>query len=95
MSSSDNNNYGAVTNENESKTLRHRFDVAEPGVSLQNSKLKLPLCCHSKESDGFRWIVCSMFIFAFVVTVALVIAIASGKLDHIHSTNLLMQIRVT
>ena len=69
----DNNNYGALQNEPEAgKRPQQRFDILEPSYQRQSQ------CCHSN-TDGFKVIVISMFVFAVGVTVALIITIASGK----------------
>ena len=80
----DNNNYGSVvtdqTSINESKIPRQRFDIAEPNTRLQNPIRASLNCCHrGGETDGFKIIVTSMFVFAVGVTIALIITIASGK----------------
>ena len=70
----DNNNYGALQNEPEAagKRPQQRFDILEPSYQRQSQ------CCHSN-TDGFKVIVISMFVFAVGVTVALIITIAPGK----------------
>ena len=70
----DNNNYGALQNEPEAgkRPPQQRFDILEPSYQRQSQ------CCHSN-TDGFKVIVISMFVFAVGVTVALIITIASGK----------------
>ena len=70
----DNNNYGALQNEPEAgkRPQQQRFDILEPSYQRQSQ------CCHSN-TDGFKVIVISMFVFAVGVTVALIITIASGK----------------
>ena len=73
----DNNNYGALQNEPEATGKRpqqQRFDILEPSYERQSQ------CCHSN-TDGFKIIVTSMFVFAVGVTVALIITIASGKIS--------------
>ena len=76
---SDNNNYGSVVvSENDSKIPRQRFDIAEPGSSLENPIRASLHCCRRGETDGFKIIVTSMFVFAVGVTIALIITIASG-----------------
>ena len=67
----DNNNYGALNNDQDDGK-RQRFDILEPHYERQAK------CCHSN-TDGFKIIVISMFVFAVGVTVALIITIASGK----------------
>ena len=75
----DNNNYGSVVvNENDSKIPRQRFDIAEPGSPLENPIRASLHCCKKGETDGFKIIVTSMFVFAVGVTIALIITIASG-----------------
>ena len=70
----DNNNYGALHNDQEGghSGKRQRFDILEPSYERERQ------CCHSN-TDGFKIIVISMFVFAVGVTVALIITIASGK----------------
>lgn len=69
----ENNNYGALNNESENGPKRHRFEFSEPNVAKKS-------CCAPKgDTDGFKIIVISMFVFAVGVTVALIITIASGK----------------
>ena len=86
----ENNNYGALNNEQESKvvqaasttTPRQRFDIVEPNYnSSNNSNIRsAATCCgRNSDTDGFKIIVISMFVFAVGVTVALIITIASGK----------------
>lgn len=70
----DNNNYGALNNEQEGGK-RQRFDILEPSYERRPSSQ----CCSHSNTDGFKIIVISMFVFAVAVTVALIITIASGN----------------
>ena len=85
-----NNKYGALNNEQESKNVvqtsssRQRFDIVEPNYNSgsNNSNIRSAAttgCCgRNSDTDGFKIIVISMFVFAVGVTVALIITIASG-----------------
>ena len=89
----ENNNYGALNNEQEttnkipssnSAGSRQRFDIVEPNYNSgsNNSNIRSAAttgCCgRNSDTDGFKIIVISMFVFAVGVTVALIITIASG-----------------
>lgn len=81
----ENNNYGALNNDQETSVpgKRHRFDISEPSYHSRSKNL---LCCHKSgaETDGFKIIVISMFVFAVGVTVALIITIASEPAPIVH-----------
>ena len=87
----ENNNYGALNNEEEIPKLqnsnssasrqnsRQRFDIVEANYDSGNGLRSAGSCCgRNSDTDGFKIIVISMFVFAVGVTVALIITIASG-----------------
>ena len=86
----ENNNYGSLHNENPSGSEleqqqqpklqqgRQRFDIAEPNYPKSHGSH----CCYKANTDGFKLIVISMFVFAVGVTVALIISIASGTMNY-------------
>ena len=51
-------------------------------------------CCHKGDSDGFKVIVVSMFVFAVGVTVALIITIASGSKNQSQRLNVTTILRI-
>jgi hypothetical protein len=80
------NNYGSLPEPGQSSPKvpsRQTFSIAEPSSPLRrgssNSNAVSRYCGKSGDTDGFKVIVISMFVFAVAVTVALIITIASGK----------------
>ena len=72
----ENNNYGSLSDPNVEPKFQQRqsFEITEPRYPKNERS-----CCHKAgETDGFKIIVISMFVFAVGVTVALIITIASG-----------------
>ncbi len=96
----ENNNYGALQNEQEPKATRQRFDISEPNYGNVSNSARSRLCCgHKNDTDGFKVIVTSMFVFAVGVTVALIITIASGKKSVVFSwhnlnSNLIQELKL-
>ena len=87
----ENNNYGALNNEedlpkqiqnsnsaNSRQNSRQRFDIVEANYDSGNGLRSGSCCGRNSDTDGFKIIVISMFVFAVGVTVALIITIASG-----------------
>ena len=86
----ENNNYGALNNEEDlpkqiqnsnsasRQNSRQRFDIVEANYDSGNGLRSGSCCGRNSDTDGFKIIVISMFVFAVGVTVALIITIASG-----------------
>ena len=87
----ENNNYGALNNEedlpkqiqnsnsaNSRQNSRQRFDIVEANYDSGNGLRSGSCCGRNSDTDGFKIIVISMFVFAVGVTVALIVTIASG-----------------